>query len=180
MPGAEGARAESDGADEGYDTSSVNATPNLFAIVASGSMPSSGIIDFYATRFLDLEARTSEAYNVALSIDQPYEELKRQLIHAVDELGVVQGPYSKLLRGLAYEIQVTHCHSVTPDPTAVRSFAKLLRRNGLRGLFPDVFETVIDWRLRHNAEEHLQKVKLPPELQELYEKCKRLESTATL
>jgi len=137
-------------------------------------------VDFLAARYLEAEKAAAEAYRIALDIDQPHERLKEELILLSDDLGIPTEPHTKLLRGSAHEVLVKYCVGNLLDHEAVNAFGNMLRRKGVRGLFSQVFQGTMQWQLRSDAGEFLKQVRLTAELQNLYDRCRRVERTPTL
>jgi hypothetical protein len=159
----------------------VHATAELIVtdVLAQQYAPSDDV-DFLAERYLAAEKAAAEAYRIALAIDQPHERLQGQLISLADYLGQPVGPNTKLLRGAVYEVRVSHVFSNAVDHEAVNAFGNMLRRHGVRGLFQDVFQGTMHWQLRPDADEFLKQVRLPHELQNLYDRCRCVERTPSL
>jgi hypothetical protein len=137
-------------------------------------------IDSLAERYIAAEKASAEAYRIALAIDQPHERVKEQIILLAEYHGLPAGDHTKLLRGSAYEVRVTHFLRDALDHEAVTKFGNRLRVNGVRGLFEDVFVGKIHWQLRPDADHFLKQVQLSDELQNLYDRCRIVERTPTL
>jgi hypothetical protein len=165
------------------EISLVHATPELITLVTGAlslqAAPGCDDIDFLGARYLEAESEAAEAYRVAVNIDQTHERLKERLILLAD-LASTDATHEKLLRGRHHQVRVTYRFSDVLDNQAVNAFATMLRRNGVRGLFPEVFEGRMLWQLRPGAEEFLGQFRLPDELQDLYKRCRRVDRTPTL
>jgi hypothetical protein len=162
----------------------VNATAELITLVKGALSPweatSRDDVDVLAERYLAAEKAAAEAFRIAESMDSPHQRIKDELILMTDFHGLPAGDHTKLLRGSTYEVRVTHFLSEVLDHDAVTKFGNHLRRKGVRGLFEMVFQGSMHWQFRPDAGEFLKQVRLPHELQNLYDRCRRVDRTPTL
>jgi hypothetical protein len=59
--------------------------------------PTAADIDRLAESFLSLEAKADEAYKIAVSLDEPHERMREDLVCLVEEFGSTHAEKSKLL-----------------------------------------------------------------------------------
>jgi hypothetical protein len=163
----------------------MNPTAEVIADVTSAltkrEAPGRDEIDSLAQDFIAAERAASEAYKIALQADQPHERLKERLILEIDEFGETGGPHTKVLRGWAHEVVIRRCLSSAIDQQAVRDFAHKVRGNrSVCGIQKDLFRCTISWELHPESEAFLRRFKLPAELQQMYERCRKIDSVPTL
>jgi hypothetical protein len=138
--------------------------------VRPGASPTAIDIDRLAVQFLELEAKTDQAYAIATALDEPHERMKEQLIDLVEEFGR-HYERSKLLQGITHEIVVNFGVSTSIDAAAADTFAHVLRVNKQSQILDRLFERTTRYTLRPNAEQVIRQLALPKATLALYAAC---------
>jgi hypothetical protein len=139
-----------------------------------GAPPTAADIDRLAVEFLALEAKTDQAYAVALALDEPHERMKERLVDLVEEFGSFDHgksklEKSKLLHGLTHELVATFGVSTSINAAAVDRLAHALRISRQTRLFDLIFDQSIRYHLRPDAGPVVRM--LPKALAVLYTAC---------
>jgi hypothetical protein len=150
--------------------------PQMTATVVArlGTPPTAADIDRLAVEFLALEAKTDQAYAIALALDEPHERMKERLVDLVEEFGSAgheksKLEKSKLLHGLTHEMVATFGVSTSINAAAVDRFADVLRGSKQTKLLELIFEQTTRYHLRPDAGPVVRM--LPKALAALYAAC---------
>jgi hypothetical protein len=133
--------------------------------------PTAADVDRLAIQFLALESKADEAYKIAVSLDEPHERMREDLVCLAEGFGSAHAEKSKLLHGLEWEIMATFGMSTSLDAAAVERFAQALRIAKQTKLLNRIFDQTIRYTLSADASSIIRATALPKNLLAMYAAC---------